>query len=475
MPARDGRRMLSLDATYSYAMIRARKLEHEITTRDLDGYFDHVWTVHPLVGASPEHTLEYAVARRPPAWVAERHTMMEGTVAWSPHLARFPTLNLVLAQCALFRQLYRLIRAERISVVRAGDPFYLGLLGLLLSRLRRVPLVVRINCNYDNAYEDGGFLAYPRLLRWRWLEKAIAGFVLRRADLVAPGSQDNLEYALANGATPDRSTIWTYGTWVDPIHFSLEPAERPSVRAELGLDDRPFIVLVGRLEAPKHPDDVVRVLAEAKARQPDLAAVLVGGGGMHGELEGLARQLGVESDLHIIGYRDQPWLAAALASADVVVSPITGRALVEACLSATPVVAYDVEWQGEIIRTGETGILVPYRDVTAMAEAVCQLLDDPELGDHLGRRARSEVSQTMDPDLLKDKERADYEKLLMRSRRYWFRQPSRRRNTSRVSNVHRASRWFARPAWWSFNMRSSASPRRNERRWASGAPSIEST
>ncbi len=413
-PAGPGRRLLSLDSTYSLATIRARKLEHEITYRDLDGFFEHVWSVHPTVGASTEHRAEPPVRNLSEVGIADRHTMIQGTTEWSPKLARLPVLNFVMAQLMLVRRLNRLIRTESICAVRVGDPFYLGLLGLLLARLNGVPLVVRINCNYDNAYADGKFLAYPRLLRWRWLERAISRFVMARADLVAPGSHDNLGYALANGAKPERSTIWSYGTWIDPLHFEVDPEHRPSIRAEVGLEGRPFIILVSRLEAVKHPDDVVRALAEARRRRPDLAALLVGGGSMQQELEGLARELGVEDGLRIVGYRDQPWLAAALSSADVVVSPITGRALVEACLSATPVVAYDVEWQSELVRPGTTGVLVPYRDVTAMAEAVCDLLDDPAEATGLGRTAREFAAKTMDPATLIANEQEDYRRLLAR-------------------------------------------------------------
>jgi glycosyltransferase involved in cell wall biosynthesis len=406
------RKMLTFDSTYSLGMIRARKLEHEITCRDLDGYFDHVWSVHPVVGASPEHQLDRSAGWYTINQIAPRHTMIECSIEPFEQLASFPKTNFVLGQIMLLCRLDRLIRKESIGVVRAGEPFYLGLIGLVLSRLNQRPLVARINANFDFLYEDGGFLGYPRLYRWHCLEKRVAQYVLRRADLVAPGSRDNLGYAVRNGARPGHTTIWPYGMWIDPLHFSLEPDQRPSVRAELGLEDRPFLVLVSRLEPPKHPEDAVRVLALAKRRHPNLVAVLVGGGTMEAELKELARELGVADDLVIVGYRDQPWLAAALTSADVVVSPLTGRALVEACLSGTPVVAYDVEWQSELIRPGETGMLVPYRDVGAMAEAVSALVSDPELATRLGRQARTFVAREMDRATLVARERADYERLL---------------------------------------------------------------
>jgi glycosyltransferase involved in cell wall biosynthesis len=76
------------------------------------------------------------------------------------------------------------------------------------------------------------------------------------------------------------------------------------------------------------------------------------------------------------------------------------------------VVAYDVEWQSELIRPGETGMLVPYRDVGAMAEAVSALVSDPELATRLGRQARTFVAREMDRATLVARERADYERLL---------------------------------------------------------------
>ena len=403
------RRLLTFDATYSLGLIRERKLEHEITCRDLNGFFDHVWSVHPMVGASPEEVRGHWFTRTE---VADRHTMIEGSIAYSARLEELPVLNFLLAQVVLLFRLDRLIREQGVCVLRAGEPFYLGLIGLILARVNQLPLVVRINANFDLLHAEAQGACYPRLYRWRSLERAVGRFVLSRADLVAPGSDDNLRYAVANGAGPERTTIWRYGMWIDPLHFSVEPEDRPSVRKELGLEEQPFFILVSRLAAIKHPEDAVRVLAAAKQREPRMAAVLVGGGIMQGEVEDLARELGVHDDLHVLGYRDQPWLASALSSADVVISTLTGRALVEACLSGTPVVAYDVEWQSELIRPDETGILVPYRDAGAMAEAVCRVVREPELGLRLGRRARAFTAEIMDPQSLLLRETADYERLL---------------------------------------------------------------
>lgn len=392
-------------------------MEHEVTCRDLDGFFDYVWSVHPAVGASPEHSPSTAVGLPVKLELAERHSVIEGKVAQFEWMASLPRLNFALAQVVLTVELLRLIRAEEITIIRAGDPFYTGLIGLVLARITRVPLVVRVNANQDYMYESTGEVAFPRLLPSRALEQRASRFVLKRADLVAAGNENNRQFALANGAPAEHSTLFRCGTWVARLHFETEPAQRPSVRSDLELGDRPFMVLVSRLEPVKHPDDVLRALAGCKPHVPDLAVVFVGDGTMRDQLESLADELGLADDVRFMGYRDQQWIAAALSSATVILSPLTGRALVEACLSGTPVVAYDVEWHSELVANGETGILVSYRNIGEMAAAVVGLLTNPSWAAELGGKARSATLEMMDPSRLKDHEQAEYLKLLRRKGR----------------------------------------------------------
>lgn len=411
-PALDSPKLLTFEGTYSLETIRERGLEHEITCRDVKGFFEHVWSVHPVVGADPTHSPGSCVGRPSYTQLNPRNTMVEGKVHRFKSLKWLPKLNFALGQSILIRELSRVVREEGIAIVRAGDPDYLGLLAWSFSWAHSLPLVVRVNANNDHIYAATGLSAYPRLFRYRALERRIERFVFSRADLVAPGSEDNREFALRNGARPERTTLFRYGTWIDPAHFEWDPTERKGVRDEVGLTDRPFVVLLSRLEGVKHPDDVLHVLAEARVAVPTLAALFVGSGTMMQELQDLAADMGLTSDVVFAGSRDQQWIARALADADVVVSPLTGRALVEACLSGTAVVAYDIEWQSEMIRHGETGLLVPYRDTEAMAAAVCSLLEAPDWAATLGRQGREHALEVMDPTKLFEQERSEYERLL---------------------------------------------------------------
>jgi glycosyltransferase involved in cell wall biosynthesis len=404
------RRLLVLDCAYSLGVLRQRQMEHVVTFRDFDGFFDHVWTVHPLVGASPDDPPDAGVG--PVAYEAldSRHTMVEGKVARLGSLARFPTLNFVLAQAGLLRSLMRLLRRARISAILILDPYYLGLLGYALARIGRVPLVLLVNANHDALYELTGALAYPRLLRRRSVEQRIARFVFPRLATVIAGSANNAEFAVANGALPERVGRVYRGASIHPLH--LAPLdERGSVSAELGLGERPFLICVSRLEPAKHAEDVLDVLHAVRAREPSVAAVLVGDGSLRGALESRARELGLAEHVRFTGNRDQPWVAAALREASVVLAPLAGRALLEAALSATPIVAYDYEWHRELIRDGETGVLVAYRDTEAMSAAVVDLISDPARAERLGTRARSEIAALKDPQAVAAEYRAHFEKL----------------------------------------------------------------
>ena len=125
------RKILILDASYPLETIRNNKLEDSITCRDLDGFFEHVWTVHPF--ASLVSSEKWGNKFGKPQWytLAPRHTFIEGKVGRYAALRWLPPLNFLLSQLNIFFSLYRLIRKENINVISVGDPLYLAIFGWL--------------------------------------------------------------------------------------------------------------------------------------------------------------------------------------------------------------------------------------------------------------------------------------------------------------------------------------------------------
>ncbi|HEX6511974.1 MAG TPA: glycosyltransferase family 4 protein, partial [Chloroflexota bacterium] len=376
-----------VDSAYSLHTIRSRGLERFVTGWDLEGFFERVWAVHPCVGASPDDPPGERFGSIRETALTSRHTMVEGRYGRFRVLERLPLLNFLIAQLELLLALQRLIRREGIGLVRAQDPYYLALIALPLAWANRLPAAIIIQGNYDLMYRNNRLLAYPRLLRRRRVEKLIDHLTLRRADLVAGVNENNRGFAVANGAPPGKTAVFRYGITVDLIHYR-PPEERINRLEELGLDGKRTLLYVGRYEPVKLPQDVVHCLAEVARQRSDVVALLVGDGALRPQLQALADELGVGDKILLLGNRDQHWLSDAYSFVDVVLAPLAGRALVEAALGGRPIVAYDVEWHGELIRDGETGRLVPYRDWRAMARVALELLDDPERATQLGRQGR---------------------------------------------------------------------------------------
>jgi glycosyltransferase involved in cell wall biosynthesis len=410
-PARQpGRGLLVLDAAYSLDGVRRRGQEHSLISRDLDGWFARVWHVHPLVGADDRESSSVVVGPPLEVALAAGHVWLEG----HPSLragTRLPLTSFAVAQLLLVNRLHAVLRTGAVSAIRAGDPYYLGLMGLGLARAHRLPLVLRINGNYDQIYEAVGRLAYPRLFKRRWVEKRVDRFVLRRADLVAGANRDNLGFALRNGTPAARGTVFPYGALIDPVHRS-ERSERRDVRDELGLVGRTLLAGVTRLEPVKHTADLLHVLHRLHSDHPDVALLVVGEGSQLPDLQRLAAELGLAESVVFAGSRDQRWIADALGTADVYVAPSAGRALVEAALAALPIVAYDVDWHAELVVDGVSGFLVGFRDVPGLAAALDRLLRNPELARRLGHGARSLAAETMDPGELVALEREAFGRLL---------------------------------------------------------------
>lgn len=407
-------KLLVLDSSYSLEAIKERGLLDSVTCRDLDGFFDHVWTVHPFASLVNSERWGKKFGSPETYSINKRHSFIEGKVGLLKALKRFGPINFIFSQIDIIIRLTKLIKKENINVIRAGDVLYLGLLGWILSRLTGVPYIVRVGGNNDKVYETTGKPLMPRLFISRKVEKRIERFVLSNADLVAGANQDNLNFALANGAKPDKSTLFRYGNLIDRAHF-IPPKERDKGVKQLqglGLQPKQFILYIGRLEAVKHPDHIIKILAQLRNKGFNLKAALVGDGRLLGALKELAINEHVADSVVFSGNLDQKSLSEIIPNAAVVISPHTGRALSEAALGEVPIVAYDIDWQAEVIKTGITGELVKHGDIQGMVCSTIKYLTDQKYALEMAAAVRIHMLEMMCPEKLDQHERSTYRTLL---------------------------------------------------------------
>jgi glycosyltransferase involved in cell wall biosynthesis len=120
--------------------------------------------------------------------------------------------------------------------------------------------------------------------------------------------------------------------------------------------------------------------------------VLVGYGLLEGELRGRAASLGIGGAVVFAGERDS---AELLPSFDLFVQPSLyesqGLALLEAMAAGVPAIATDVGGVADVLRNGDTGLLVPPADPEALAGAILRLAGDREFAAGLAERAARRV------------------------------------------------------------------------------------
>lgn len=406
--------ILILDMSYTLKMFRGRQLEQALESRKLGGYFDRVISVHPLAGlfeSGDERFGEPVITQ-----LDQKHVFVEGKIGGSRIWRFMPPLNFLLAQVRLARLLLRMAREAKVDVVRIGDPYYLGLMGWVLAKLMKVPLVVRVCFRYDEIFRVTGKPVMSSLFGFRWVEKIVERFVFQRCDLIAGANEDNKCYALENGGESDVATVFRYGNLLHADHWQ-EPTMRASADsqlAELGLKDERFMATVTRLDPMKYVEDVIRVAAELLRRGHSVKALIIGDGTLRKELENLAATLGAGNAVIFAGSRSQEWIATILPRATVIVSPHMGRGLTEAALAGVPIVAYDYDWQREVVEDGQTGYLVSHKDWVGLSDKTEDILTNPVSGRKMGENARKKMLEMMNPERLERHEKDEYSKMLKR-------------------------------------------------------------
>jgi len=387
---------------------------HVLKVRHLDGYWGKVWSVHPLDLAfnSQDSEDQYGRPRFEP--VLDNQVFVRGRLGRFRLMRFCGGVNGVLALMSLLFCLVRLVRRERIDVIRSGDPLLCGLLGLVVSRMTGARLMVRVNADYDRVRSHTGSAMMPRLFRSRRLEERIERLVLGRCDVVIGPTKPYIDFAVRKGAAPSRCHVVRFGNLIDLRH--LVPVEdRPPIDDHAlasALTVRPWLLYIGRLLTLKYVEDCIEVLALLRDNGSAAGLILVGEGPLQPTLEARASELGLLERVMFLGARDQDFLARLIPLCSVVLSPLTGRALSEAAFGEAAIVAYDLDWHSELIVDGVSGFLVEAENPRAMAAATAILLSDRNLSRRFGRAARARAFEILDPHEQTRLEVAAYRRLV---------------------------------------------------------------
>jgi glycosyltransferase involved in cell wall biosynthesis len=205
------------------------------------------------------------------------------------------------------------------------------------------------------------------------------GRVLSRADaLVSPS--DYLAEAVREIGLPARVIP-------NVVDLGIYPYRHRSVL-------RPRLFWMRSFHPAWNPSMAIRTIARVRQRFPEATLVMAGQDkGCEARVRAEAVATGSAACVHFPGFLDKQGKSTHGDAADIFLN--TNRidnmpvAVVEACAMGLPVVATDVGGISALLRDKETGLIVPDNNDSAMAEAVCTLLNDAELAGRLSRNGRA--------------------------------------------------------------------------------------
>lgn len=276
------------------------------------------------------------------------------------------------------------LRHERADILHTHTHFSLNVVGRLAGRAAGASVIAHMHI--ENVFRDAPVA--------RRAQVALDNGTARLCRWIVAVSDATRATLVAQGYPPDRTLTIRNGIEIG------EPAQSAHVEpAPAG----PVLLEVGRLCEVKGQRELIEALS--RLTRNDVTLLLAGedvesAGAYRHALERRARDLGVADRVRFLGRRDD--VPGLLAAADVLVLPswIEGLPLVvlEAMAAGVPVVATSVGGTPEAVVDGETGLLVPSRDVDALAGAIDALLSDPERAQRLGAAGRRRARERFDAD-----------------------------------------------------------------------------
>jgi len=217
-----------------------------------------------------------------------------------------------------------------------------------------------------------------------WLDRVLA----RATDCVVANSDSVARWLGRNGIPPALTAVIPNG--FDPMGFRTRDLDRPPAHG-----DAPRLVAVGHLCPDKKRHDVVlEAMARIVRAFPGAALTIAGEGAGRPALERSVARLGLGGHVRMPGFVED--VAALLFESDLFLTASAHEgmpnAMMEAMHVGVPVVAADAPGTVDLVRDGETGVVVAAGDGRALAEAAVSLLGDPARAGALAAAARRQIA-----------------------------------------------------------------------------------
>lgn len=276
--------------------------------------------------------------------------------------------------------LFRMIRIGNIHLIHChgygSDNF-----GRVLGKLLRIPTIVHAhddNSNYPVYQKVADFFLIP------FTNKAVAvSETVKESCILKRRINKNNLSVLHNGIQLEKFiTLEKDLIQKEKMRLNIKPGSK-------------VIGTVARLRKEKGIKYLIQSVPKILNLFPDTVFFIAGDGPLRGELENLAKDLGIENRIIFAGFRND--IPTVLSIIDIFVAPSLTEGsplgILEAMAMGKPIVASNVGGIAEILKDNDTGLLVSPQNAEALAEKIIDLIKDENKSKSLSKKANEEIKK----------------------------------------------------------------------------------
>lgn len=304
---------------------------------------------------------------------------------------------------ALF-ELTRLMRQKRYDIVHTHNS-KAGFIGRLAAKIAGIPIIVHTIHGFAfHEYERP-----PRRVLFILLERLAARLCDKLITISEPLKEWGLRLKIGR---PEKYVTIYSGIEAEKFKINININEK---KGELGISSEEKVIgVVAKLWEGKGHETILEAAPQVIKEIPDVRFLFVGEGYLRDRLKARVRKLGLSDKIIFTGFRtDIPEITATFDVALLVsLFEGMGRVLLEAMVLGKPVVATKVGGIVDVVRDGETGILIPPRDANALAKAIVTILKNEELARRMGEAGKRRIDERFTAKTMVEKISEVYEELI---------------------------------------------------------------
>lgn len=290
--------------------------------------------------------------------------------------------------------LKKIILSEGYDLVHTHTPVASAIVRLVCRSLNNVRVFYTAHgFHFFNGSPIINWLVYYPVEKW----------LARYTDILI--TINNEDYDRAKNKFKTKRVVYVPGVGIDLKKFNIVEIDRALIRSQLGLQESAFVILsVGELNKNKNHDVIIKAIA--KINNLDIHYVVCGEGQLKEYLKVLSEDLGIENNVHLLGFRND--MPEIWKSADLVAFPSYREglsvALMEAMANRLSVVCSNIRGNSDLIEDGKGGYLVEPEDIEGFAKYIKNLIENSRLRSEQGELNHKKIEKYSIDNVLKEME-----------------------------------------------------------------------